>query len=91
MNLFGGLQSLTSVLMGLMVLAALVLLWQRDRSVWLIVAIVGEAVGLVFRGALIAAPDLARSMPQLFSIWSFTALVFAVGLLAYAIERTSRK
>jgi hypothetical protein len=91
MNLFGGLQSLTSVLMGLMVLAALVLLWQRDRSVWLIVAIVGEAVGLVFRGALIAVPDLVRSMPQLFSIWSFTALVFAVGLLAYAIERTSRK
>jgi hypothetical protein len=32
-------------------------------------------------------PDLARSMPMLFTVWSLAALVFAIGLLGYAIEQ----
>lgn len=85
------LQSLFSVVIAAMVLAALVLLWRRDRSVWLVVALGAEAVGLAFRFALIALPDLVRSAPMMFSAWTLSGLVFAVGLLGYAIEVNGKR
>jgi hypothetical protein len=85
------LQSLFSLLIPAMVLAALVLLWRRDRSVWIIVALVGEAVGFVFRLALVVAPGIVHGAPMLMSAWTLSALVFALGLLGYAIETTSRR
>jgi hypothetical protein len=85
------LQSLFSLLIPAMVLAALVLLWRRDRSVWIIVALVGEAIGLVFRLALVVAPGFVHTAPMLMSARTLSALVFALGLLGYAIETTSRR
>ena len=90
-GLMQGLQSLAPIAMALMVLAALVLLWRRDRSVWLIVAIAAELAGLVFRAALFVLPDVARTMPLLFTVWTLTSLVFAAGLLGYAIETTQKR
>jgi hypothetical protein len=90
-GLSAGLQTLASVVMALMVIAALLLLWRRDKSVWLLVALVGEFVGLAFRLAMAFVPDLMRTMPQVFSLWTLSALVFAVGLLGYAIEATTRR
>ena len=81
------LQQVAPVVISLIVLAALALLWRGSKSIWLLVAIVAELAGLVFRGAFAFAPDLARSMPMLFTLWSLAALVFAVGLLGYAIEQ----
>ena len=86
-----GLQSLAPIVIALMVLAALALLWRRDHSVWLIVAIVAELVGLVFRGVLVAMPELMRSTPMFFAVWTLSSLVFAAGLLGYAIEATQRR
>jgi hypothetical protein len=81
------LQQIAPTIISLIVIAALALLWRGSRSIWLVVAIVAELVGLVFRGAYSLMPDLARSMPMLFTVWSLAALVFAVGLLGYAIEQ----
>ena len=81
------LQQIAPTVISLIVIAALALLWRSSKSIWLVVAIVAELVGLVFRGAYLVMPDLARSMPILFTVWSLAALVFAVGLLGYAIEQ----
>jgi hypothetical protein len=81
------LQQIAPVVISLIVIAALALLWRTSKSIWLLVAIVAELAGLVFRAAFSFAPDLARSMPMLLSLWSMAALVFAVGLLGYAIEQ----
>jgi hypothetical protein len=85
------LQSLTPIVMALMVLTALALLWRKSHSVWLIVAIAGEAIGLIFRGVLFVTPELMRTMPLFFSLWTLSSLVFAAGLLGYAIETTQRR
>ena len=90
-GLMQGLQSLAPIAMALMVLAALVLLWRRDRSVWLIVAIAAELAGLVFRAALFVLPDVARTTPLFFTVWTLSSLVFAAGLLGYAIETTQKR
>jgi hypothetical protein len=66
-------------------------LWRRDRSVWLIVAIAAELAGLVFRAALFVLPDVARTMPLFFTVWTLSSLVFAAGLLGYAIETTQKR
>jgi len=90
-GLMQGLQSLAPIVMALMVLAALALLWRRDRSVWLIVAIVAELAGLVFRGVLVVAPDFLRTAPMFYALWTLSSLVFAAALLGYAIEATQRR
>ncbi|MBA8883684.1 hypothetical protein [Dokdonella fugitiva] len=85
------LQSLFSIIIPALVLAALVLLWRRDRSAWLVVALGAEAVGLLFRFALTLMPDLLHSAPLMLSAWTLSALVFAVGLLGYAIEVNGKR
>ena len=85
------LQSLFSVVMSLMLILALGLLWRRDRSAWLLVALAGEAIGLAFRIALVVVPDLVRTAPMMFSVWTLSALAFALGLLGYAIEATGKR
>jgi hypothetical protein len=90
-GLFSGLQSLAPILISVMVLAALAILWRKDRSVWLIVAIVAEVAGLVFRGVMFIASDVAQRMPVFFSLWTLSALVFAAGLLGYALEMNQRR
>ena len=85
------LQSLFSVVMSLMLLVALALLWRRDRSTWLVVALAAETIGLVFRIVLTVIPDVIRTAPMLFSVWTLTALAFALGLLGYAIEASAKR
>lgn len=84
------LQSMLSLAVALMVIAALILLWRRERSPWLLAALIGEAVGLLFRALVVVQPALVGSTPILFSLWTLTALVFAIGLLGYAIDKTQR-
>ena len=81
------LQEIAPTIISLIVIAALALLWRNSKSIWIVVAIVAELVGLVFRGVYSMMPELARSMPMLFTVWSLSAFVFAVGLLGYAIEQ----
>jgi hypothetical protein len=89
-GLISGLQLLAPIAVTLMVLVALALLWRASRSVWLIVAIVGEIAAFAFNIVIVIAPEVARNMSPLFPLWTMAALVFAGGLLGYAIE-TSKK
>ena len=84
-------QTLASLAASLMIIAALFVLLSQRQSVWLIVAIVAELAGLAFRGVLALSPDLARTMPMVFSMWTLCALAFAGSLLAYAIETTQKR
>jgi hypothetical protein len=86
-----GLQSLISVAIALALLAAVVLLLRQSRSAWLILAIVAESASLLCRGVMFAAPDLVRTTPVFFSLWTLSSLAFAVGRLGYAIETTQRR
>jgi|GEM_PF-1374652 len=85
------LQSLAPLLVSLMLLAAVFLLWQRQRSVWLMVAIVAEVIGLGFRALFFAAPGVIQGHSSFFALWTLCALAFAGGLLGYAIETTQRR
>ncbi len=84
------LQQAAPTVIALIVIAALALLWRTSRSIWLVVALAAELVGLVFRFAVSFMPDLARSTSVFFTIWSLSALVFAIGLLGYAIEQSQK-
>jgi hypothetical protein len=81
------LQQAAPTVISLIIIAALALLWRSSRSIWLLVAIVAELVGLVFRFAVSFSPEIMRSVPMFLSVWSLCALVFAIGLLGYAIEQ----
>jgi len=39
---------------------------------------------------LFVATDIAQRMPVFFSLWTLSALVFAAGLLGYALEMNQR-
>jgi len=84
------LQSLGPLVATLMIAAALIMLWRRSRSVWLIVSLVAELVSLAFRGVIAVAPELPRSAPLFFTAWLLCSLIFAAGLLGYAIETTQK-
>ncbi|HSS06277.1 MAG TPA: hypothetical protein VLK83_03975 [Rhodanobacteraceae bacterium] len=90
-ELMSSLASLLPTLAVILILIALVLLWRASRSVWLMVAIVAEAIGLGFRALFFAAPEIMRSAPMLSTLWLLTGFVFGSALLAYAIEVTQRK
>jgi hypothetical protein len=90
-DLIQNLQSLAPLVIGIVTLAALFLLWRARHSVWLMVAIVAELAGIAFRAVLFVAPELMRTVPLFFAMWTLSALVFAVALLGYAIEVTQRK
>ena len=84
------LQQAAPIVISLIILAALALLWRPSRSIWLVVAVVGEIVGLAFRFAVSFMPDLTRSSSMFFTLWSLSAFVFAVGLFGYAIEQSQK-
>jgi hypothetical protein len=84
------LQSIGPLLATLMIATALILLWRQSRSAWLIVSLVSELVSLGFRGVIAIAPEFARGAPFFFTVWLLCSLVFAAGLLGYAIEATQK-
>ena len=84
------LQSIGPLLATLMIAAALIMLWRQSRSVWLIVSLVAELVSLAFRGVIAIAPEFAQSAPFFFTAWLLCSLIFAAGILGYAIETTQK-
>ena len=76
---------------GLMLIAALFLLWWKSKSPWLLVSIGAEGVSLLLRLVLVATPNLFTGMPMLSMIWSFTFIAMAGGLLAYAVADTTQR
>ena len=84
-------QSMASVLSGVLILVALFLLWSKSQSTWLLLALLGEGVSVLLRFAVSVAPAVLGAIPMMPLIWSITALVVAAGLLGYALEVANRK
>ena len=82
---------LASVLSSVLVLVALFLLWSKSQSSWLLLALLGEGVSLLFRFALTVAPAVLGAIPMMPLIWSITGLLVAAGLLGFALEVSKRQ
>ena len=85
------LQVSAGVLAGLIMLAALLLLWWRSHSPWLLLAVTAEGVSLLFRLAFAVAASAITATPILPLIWAMTALLMAAGLLGYAVDASNRR
>ena len=83
MNMPMDIANLISVLTGLLVLAACVLLWLRSQTPWTSLALAGQAVSVLCRLALFV-PDAFAQFPVLRLVWPGGAFVFAVGLAGHA-------
>src|SRR5476649_494172 len=85
------LEATASVPSALIVLAALVLLWWKSHSPWLLLAIAAEGLSLLFRLAFTVAPTVMTATPILLVVWPFTGLLVAAGLFGYALEQANRQ
>jgi len=84
------LSSLPSIAIAVLVLIAMFVLWDKDRSPWLILAIAAEIASLCLHALLMIVPDAIGTMKIVFLLWPLAGLLFAGGLLGYAIERHKR-
>ncbi|MEO8671669.1 MAG: hypothetical protein ABI411_10180 [Tahibacter sp.] len=74
---------------GLLFFAALLLLWLRTRSPWLLAGMMASALSLLCRvGFLFDAAGLSQ-MPVFMGVWQLAGLIEAVCLLGYAIAEYS--
>jgi hypothetical protein len=84
-------QMAASVLSGVIVFAALLLLWWKSYSQWLLMALLGAGVSLLFRLAFAVAPGALNANPMMLLVWPFTGLLVAAGLLGYAVVESNRR
>jgi hypothetical protein len=85
------LQVTGSVLSGVLVLAALILLWLKSQSPWLLIAVMAEGISLLFRLAYSVAAAVFATTPMILLVWPITGLLVAAGLLGYAVAESNRR
>ncbi len=85
------LQASCSVLGAVLVLAALVLLWWKSHSPWLLLAVAAEGISLLFRLAFAVAASVMSASSILMLILPMTGLLVAAGLLGYAVDASNRR
>ena len=78
------------ILCAIAVVVALVILWRARHSMWLIVAMAGSVLDLLLYIQRLIVPGLYQVLPYLFLLGELATLLFAVGLLAYALETKKR-
>jgi hypothetical protein len=83
MNFPIDLANILSVVTGLIVLGACVLLWLRSKTSWVLLALAGQAVSVLCR-LMLFVPDVFKQFPEIRLVWPAGAFVFAVGLAGYA-------
>lgn len=83
MTLDMGIANLISVLSALLVLGACVLLWLRNQTLWMSLALAGQAVSVLCRFVLFV-PNAYMQFPIIRLVWPASALVFAIGLAGHA-------
>ena len=84
-------EAMTSIFSGLIVMAALVVLWSKSPSGWLLLALAGSAISMLFRIAFAIMPTMFSGRPNIILVWQVTYLMTAGGLLGYALEQPARK
>ena len=87
----GMLQTAIGTLSGLMMLAALFLLWWKSKSPWLLGALLAEGLGFVMRIVVTVAPMVMSELPLLGIVWTGAYLLMALGLLGYALTETMQR
>ena len=75
--------NLISVATGLLVLGACALFWLHSKTMWVLLALAGQAVSVLCR-LLLFVPDVVTQFPMIRLVWPAGALVFAVGLAGHA-------
>jgi len=83
--------SILPILCVIALLVAVIMLWRKHRSMWLIVAMIGLAIEIVLYILNSVVPGVLQVFPMVFLVWQLVAVLFAVGLLGYAIETTKRR
>jgi len=83
MNIPLDIANLISVATSLLVLGACALLWLRSKTLWVLLALAGQAVSVLCR-LLVFVPDVFTQFPAVRLVWPLGALVFAIGLAGYA-------
>ncbi len=83
MNMAMDVANAMSVLTGLLVLGACVLLWLRHQTLWMSLALAGQVVSVLCRFVLFI-PDVFRQFPIIRLVWPVGALIFAIGLAGHA-------
>ncbi|HEY2345093.1 MAG TPA: hypothetical protein VGH80_04335 [Xanthomonadaceae bacterium] len=84
-------QAATGLVGGLMMIVALFVLWNRSPSGWLLLALAGEGVSLLFRLAFSVVPGMLAGVPAILMVWQACALMVAAGLLGYALEAPAKR
>lgn len=69
-----------------LIVIALVVLWAKSRSPWLLLALVGECVSYGFRVGLSIAPSALGDLSMAELVLPIAAWMLAIGLLGYAIS-----
>ena len=82
--------SVLPILCTIAVLVALIILWRARHSLWLIAAMVGSVLDLLLYVQRMIVPGLYQVLPYLFLVGQLSTLLFAVGLLGYALETKKR-
>jgi len=83
--------SILPILCAIALVVAVIMLWRKHRSMWLIVAMIGLAIEIVMHIVDFLLPGLSQVLPMIYLVWQLVAVLFAVGLLGYAIETTKRR
>ena len=83
--------SLLPILCTIAVLAALIVLWRTRHSIWLVVAMASSVLEILLRIQQTIAPGLYQVLPYLFLLWHLAAVMFAAGLVGYALESARKR
>jgi hypothetical protein len=70
---------------GIVILVAIIALWSRRRTTWLLVAMLAEVVSMGCRAVVTLVPALYVQMTGLHIVWALASLMFGVGLLCHAL------
>ena len=81
-----GLMSMLSEFTGVIVFVAMLVIFLRTRSPWILAAMIAEAVTLVMRVAFKFVVEMEGLRDAFIAGWQLAALVMAVCLLGYAIN-----
>jgi hypothetical protein len=72
-------------LAGILVLVAIIALWFRARTTWLLVAMIAQIVGMLCRVVLTLSPSLYAQTVPLHLLWPLASGVFGAALLCHAL------
>ncbi|HST28445.1 MAG TPA: hypothetical protein VLK26_08775 [Rudaea sp.] len=83
MNMNLDIANLISVVTGLLVLGACILLWLRYQTQWVLLALAGQIVSVLCRFVLFV-PGAYMQYPVIRIVWPAGSLIFAIGLAGFA-------